>query len=63
MRKIKILLICEQPLPSKKRAGRPNYSVKYLSELGNEVTVICIPYFRGGRFLTKIHEENLTKGE
>jgi len=40
MSKIKILLICEQPLPSKKRAGRPNYSVKYLSELGNEITVI-----------------------
>jgi hypothetical protein len=39
--KIRILLVCEQPLPSKKRAGRPNYSVKYLSELGNDVTVIC----------------------
>jgi glycosyltransferase involved in cell wall biosynthesis len=39
--KIKILLVCEQPLPSKKRAGRPNYSVKYLSELGNDITVIC----------------------
>ena len=41
MSKIKILLVCEQPLPSKKRAGRPNYSVKYLSELGNDITVIC----------------------
>jgi glycosyltransferase involved in cell wall biosynthesis len=40
MSKLKILLVCEQPLPSKKRAGRPNYSVKYLSELGNEITVI-----------------------
>jgi len=40
MNKLKILLVCEQPLPSKKRAGRPNYSVKYLSELGNEITVI-----------------------
>jgi len=36
---------------------------KSLARFGNEVTVICIPYFRGGRFLTKIHEENLTKGE
>ena len=41
MSKIRILLVCEQPLPSKKRAGRPNYSVKYLSELGNDITVIC----------------------
>jgi len=41
MIKLKILLVCEQPLPSKKRAGRPNYSVKYLSELGNDITVIC----------------------
>jgi len=41
MGKLKILLVCEQPLPSKKRAGRPNYSVKYLSELGNDITVIC----------------------
>jgi len=41
MNKLKILLVCEQPLPSKKRAGRPNYSVKYLSELGNDITVIC----------------------
>jgi len=41
MEKLKILLVCEQPLPSKKRAGRPNYSVKYLSELGNDITVIC----------------------
>jgi glycosyltransferase involved in cell wall biosynthesis len=39
--KLKILLVCEQSLPSKKRAGRPNYSVKYLSELGNDITVIC----------------------
>jgi hypothetical protein len=36
-----MLLVCEQPLPSKKRAGRPNYSVKYFSELGNDITVIC----------------------
>ena len=41
MSNLKILLVCEQPLPSKKRAGRPNYSVKYLSELGNDITVIC----------------------
>jgi glycosyltransferase involved in cell wall biosynthesis len=34
-------LICEQPLPSRKRAGRPNYSVKYLSELSCNLTVIC----------------------
>jgi glycosyltransferase involved in cell wall biosynthesis len=39
--KLKILLVCEQSLPSKKRAGRPNYSIKYFSELGNDVTVIC----------------------
>jgi len=41
MSKLRIALACEQPLPSKKRAGRPNYSVKYLSELGNDITVIC----------------------
>ncbi len=41
MSKLKILLVCEQPLPSKKRAGRPNYSVKYLSELSCDLTVIC----------------------
>jgi len=41
MGKIRILFVCEQPLPSKKRAGNPNYSVKYLSELGNDITVIC----------------------
>jgi len=41
MGKIRILFVCEQPLPSKKRAGRPNYSVKYLSELGNDIIVIC----------------------
>lgn len=41
MSKIRILFVCEQPLPSKKRAGNPNYSVKYLSELGNDITVIC----------------------
>ena len=41
MGKIRILFVCEQPLPSKKRAGNPNYSVRYLSELGNDITVIC----------------------
>ncbi|MGC9069350.1 MAG: glycosyltransferase [Thermoprotei archaeon] len=41
MSKLSILLICEQPLPSRKRAGRPNYSVKYLSELSCDLTVIC----------------------
>jgi len=38
---MKILLICEQPLPSKKRAGRPNYTVKYLSKRGHDITVLC----------------------
>lgn len=41
MTKLKILLLCEQPLPSKGRAGRPNYSVKYLAKWGHEITVIC----------------------
>jgi len=41
MGKFRILLLCEQPLPSKKRAGRPNYSVKYISELSCDLTVIC----------------------
>jgi len=38
---MKILLVCEQPLPSKKRAGRPNYTVKYLSKRGHDITVLC----------------------
>jgi len=39
--KLKILLVCEQPLPSSKRAGRPNYSLKYLSEWRHGLTVVC----------------------
>lgn len=41
MTKLKILLACEQPLPSTKRAGRPNYTLKYLSRWGHDITVIC----------------------
>lgn len=41
MSKLKILLVCEQPLPSKRRAGRPNYTVDHLSKWGHELTVIC----------------------
>ncbi len=39
--KLKILLACEQPLPSKKRAGRPNYTLEYLSKWGYDITVVC----------------------
>ncbi|HLI47010.1 MAG TPA: glycosyltransferase [Geobacterales bacterium] len=38
---MKILLVCEQPLPSKKRAGRPNYTVRYLAKKGHDITVLC----------------------
>lgn len=41
MGKLKVLLVCEQPLPSRKRAGRPNYTLKYLSQWGHELTVVC----------------------
>lgn len=33
---------------------------KALALLDNEVVVICVPRFRGGRFFKKIHEQNLT---
>jgi glycosyltransferase involved in cell wall biosynthesis len=41
MTKLKILLACEQPLPSEKRAGRPNFTLEFLSKWGHEVTVVC----------------------
>ena len=41
MNKLKILLVCEQPLPSEKRAGRPNFTLEFLSKIGHEITVIC----------------------
>jgi glycosyltransferase involved in cell wall biosynthesis len=41
MTKLRILLACEQSLPSEKRAGRPNFALEYLSRWGHDVTVVC----------------------